>query len=262
MNKYVCFSILLMCFSCRKQSQVAEVNCATENSLYDTAVLLVMGQSNAANAGDVLYTSICTNTYNFYNGDLYSLADPVKGANGDGGSVWSRLGALLAANGFAKTVIIAPAAVGGTSIKVWRPGGDLNYRIIETVHALQSKGLRITHVLWHQGESDNAFYFPQVTAATNANNYRRDFLSIVAQLRSLHVDAPVFPAIATRCGAVPADSFLQAAQYSLASDSLDIINGPNTDLIGNEYRRDDCHMNDQGMRIHAALWADILFAHR
>jgi hypothetical protein len=252
-----------LCFliSCKKDEENKPVSCYTEHTLMDTAVLLVMGQSNAANNGKIPYTATCSQAASFYAGNFYPLADPLQGATGGGGSVWSRLGDLLVQNGFAHTVIIAPAAVGGTTIQQWKPGGELNHLITETVASLQAKGLTITHVLWHQGESNNTAVNTSIPDTTNARQYRDAFLEIVAQLRSMGVTAPVFPAIATRCGSVAPDTALENVQRNLANDSLGIFNGPNTDLLGLEYRYDGCHFSEQGLKVHALLWADILLAH-
>src|SRR4051812_46962204 len=116
------FIIILAWFlffsSCKTDPPLLEThNCNTATPLTDTVVLLVMGQSNAANAGETLYATHCENTFNFYEGKLYPLADPLKGANGEGGSVWSRLADKIVENNIARTVIIAPCAVGGTRIE-------------------------------------------------------------------------------------------------------------------------------------------------
>src|SRR5689334_8785447 len=113
----IVFSVTV-CFlfaSCKTDAPLSltEHICTSSAPLYDTVVLLVMGQSNAANAGNVLYNSHYPNTFNFFEGNLYPLSDPLKGANGTGGSVWSRLGDRMIECNFAKTVIVAPCAVGG-----------------------------------------------------------------------------------------------------------------------------------------------------
>jgi hypothetical protein len=54
-------------------------------------VALVFGQSNSANSGETPYKSR-QGVYNFYKGKLYRAQDPLLGATGDGGSVWTRLG--------------------------------------------------------------------------------------------------------------------------------------------------------------------------
>lgn len=227
----------------------------------DTAVLLVLGQSNAANFGESTYTAKSIGTYNFYLGNFYPLADPLLGAKGTKGSVWSRLGDSLIQKGFAKVVIISPVAIGGTTLAQWKPGGINNHLIVEAIQALQAKALTITHVLWHQGESDNTIHNIFMSAADNAIQYRNGFLELVSQIRSLGVQAPIFTAIATQCSGMPADTMLQKAQRGLSNDTMNIYNGPNTDSLGAAYRFDGCHFSNQGLLKHASMWSDILFAH-
>ena len=50
-------------------------------------VALAFGQSNSANFGNQLNTSV-HNVYNYYQGDLYLAKDHMLGADGKGGSVW------------------------------------------------------------------------------------------------------------------------------------------------------------------------------
>ena len=253
---YSLLSVLF--FSCKKNESI--VDCYSGTTIMDTAVLLVLGQSNAANFGETKYTASCSRALNFYNGDLSHLSDPLKGANGDGGSPWSRLADILLQQRFAKTVIIAPAAVGGTSVEHWKPGGSLNHLITGTIAALQSKGLTITHVLWHQGEADHTLLNPYMTATENAQQYRVDFLELAGQLRSLNVHAPIFVSVATICG-TSADIELQNVQRDIPNDSLNIFHGPNTDMLGSPYRQEECHFNDDGLMVHALLWSDILLSH-
>src|SRR6185295_9871056 len=56
-----------------------------------TMVALVFGQSNAANAGETA-GSAHQGVFELYGGRLYRARDPLLGAEGDGGSVWLRLG--------------------------------------------------------------------------------------------------------------------------------------------------------------------------
>lgn len=247
------------CSSCKTDppTNILMHNCNTGPIVHDTIVLLVMGQSNAANSGDTKYSSHCQNTFNFYAGNLYPLNDPLKGSAGEGGSVWSRLADKLTEHNFAKTVIIAPCAVGGTRIEQWIPGGNLHYLLQETIHYLDSAGLKPTHVLWHQGESNHVAYSGGLTAEQNAVSYTSNFHTLVNYLRSKHIIAPVYPCVATLCAGAP-DTVLQAAQQSLADDSLQIVNGPDTDILGSEYRYDNCHFNEAGLNRHAQMWMEIL----
>lgn len=236
---------------------VMKHDCITGTPVHDTLVLLVMGQSNAANAGETKYDAHCENTFNYFEETLYALNDPLKGANGDAGSVWSRLGDKIVEHNFARTVIIVPCAVGGTKIEQWIPGGDLNYLIAETVQHLNNSGLKVTHVLWHQGESNHVALSGGVTPEQNAANYTDNFHLLINYLRNIGIDAPVYPAMATRCGGAP-DFVLQEAQRNLASDSLKIFNGPNTDSLDNSYRYDNCHFSNAGLSLHAQLWLEVL----
>ena len=264
MKYFYLASLLILLSSCGKDlplGHIANQPCVALEAKYDTVVLLVMGQSNAANAGSELYASPCVNTFNFYQGEYYTLQDPLRGANGQGGSVWSRLGYKLIENNFANVVIVAPVAVGGTSIEQWIPGGNLSYLIDETISHLDNANLTVTHVLWHQGESNNVILYPNRTPEQNAMSYTANFSLLVNHLRNLGIQSPIFPAVATRCGALTPDVYLQQAQQALAADSLEIYNGPNTDFLGTGYRYDECHFNSVGLDVHALLWLDILLQH-
>jgi len=257
---YLAFILVLLSF-CAKDlplNQLANQPCITYHAKHDTIVLLVMGQSNAANAGSELFSSPCINTFNFYQGKYYPLKDPLLGANGNGGSVWSRLGYMLIENNFANVVIVAPVAVGGTTIEQWISGGDLNYLIGETIGHLNAANLTVTHVLWHQGESNNSILYPNSTPAQNAMTYASNFRLLVDHLRNLGIQSPIFPAVATRCADLTPDVYLQQAQQNLAVDSLGVFNGPNTDILGLEYRYDECHFNGEGLDVHAILWLNSL----
>ncbi len=236
---------------------VVKRDCTNNTPVTDTLVLLVMGQSNAANAGETRYESHCQNTFNYFEEMLYPLSDPLKGSNGDAGSVWSRLGDKIVEHNFARTVIIAPCAMGGTRIEQWIPSGDLNHLISETVEHINNSGLKVTHVLWHQGESNHVLVSGGLTAEQNAANYTANFHLLVNYLRSIGIDAPVFPAMATRCAGAP-DFVLQDAQRNLANDSLKIFNGPNTDSLDNAYRYDNCHFSKTGLNVHAQLWLEAI----
>ena len=84
--------LLLLTNACKTDASLAVMkhDCTTGTPVHDTIVLLVMGQSNAANAGEKKYEAHCENTFNYFEEILYPLKDPLKGANGEAGRVWSR----------------------------------------------------------------------------------------------------------------------------------------------------------------------------
>ena len=227
----------------------------------DQAVLFVFGQSNSANAGRDRY--VAGNevvNFNPHDGRCYQAEDPLLGPDGSGGSVWGRLGDDLVNEGLYRRVLIVPIGIGGTQLAWWTPGGRLHVRVEKSARMLAEAGIRPTHVLWHQGESD-------VVADTPPNEYVAMFGGLVASLAELGIDAPVFPAVATHCYfedgmratyAASAER-IRGAQASLPERIPNVRPGPDTDaIVGPRFRHDGCHFNYQGIDAHARLWVRAL----
>jgi hypothetical protein len=70
---------------------------------------------------------------------------------------------------------LVPCAVGGSSLDQWRPGGKLYTDAVERTRAALRGGARLTAILWHQGESDEAVPL--------ARTYVTRFATMIAQLR-------------------------------------------------------------------------------
>lgn len=215
-------------------------------------VALTFGQSNAANYVRGRHVS-AAGVINFHEGNCYAGRDPLPGADGAGGSVWSRLGDLLMAGGDYDQVVVAGIAVSASGIDRWTVGGDLHPRLVDTLAEMQAHGLTPTHLLWHQGETD-------AKHGSSAEAYRRHFLAMIDNLRAQGIEAPVFIATATYChGRSSAE--LRAAQASLVDPGAGIHAGPDTDaLVGSDWRHDDCHFSEAGATRHAELWRDALRA--
>lgn len=213
-------------------------------------VALVFGQSNAANFGEGRYTAGPA-VYNLADGRLYRARDPLRGANGETGSVWGRLADKLIAGKLYDSVILAPVAVGGTEIARWAPDGDLHKLVLKAIEGAQKRKLKFTHLLWHQGESDAVLF-------TSQQDYQARFRAMLASIRQHGVDAPVFVAVATRCGKYPVSPDIQQAQQGLVDPSQGIYPGPNTDLLDETWRYDGCHFSTAGLDMHANLWLQQL----
>ena len=149
-------------------------------------------------------------------------------------------------------IILSPVAVGASSMAQWAQGGALNASMIPLLQDLNAR-YRVTHVLWHQGESDFAL-------KTDPARYKEQFLSFVATLRADGIDAAVFVSTATRC--LPGWSernAIQAAQQELASSHPGLKPGVDTDkFLEPQDRYDDCHFADSGEVKAARAWAAIL----
>ena len=230
-----------------------------------TAVLLLMGQSNAGNhAGQRFRSEHGGAVLNFFDGQCYVAASPLLGSDGTSGEYWTQLGNLLLDRGSFDQVLLAPVAISGSEVSRWAPGGDLNGAMIETAGMLQRGGFRVTHVLWVQGEID-------YVKGTNEKDYRDRFVSLVSSLRSHGVAAPVYVAIATKClGASnggtrfhSADNPIARAQLALRDPGANLRSGVNSDaLLGDLDRYDDCHFSSSGEQKVATAWADLLSSAR
>lgn len=218
-----------------------------------TMVLLSLGQSNGANHGESrMVPRAGVDNFNTADGKCYAAKDPLLGPTGTDGSPWTRLGDRLLEEGIYDRVLVAAIAVGGSRIERWAPGGDLNGRLAWTAKALDSAGIRVTHVAWHQGESNSDDTEEEYTAA---------FGEVLRTLRDLGIDAPVFPAVATICFDAGSDE-IRRAQAALPGLYPGVFPGPNTDALDRfEHRHDLCHLSTLGLDLHAELWLAALVEH-
>jgi hypothetical protein len=221
-----------------------------------TAVLLLLGQSNAANSGGQRYRSTAgARVLNFHDGKCFVAASPLLGSTGFNGEYWTLLGNALLTAGVFDTVVLVPAAFGGTEIAQWLPGSRLDRALRQTIADTRSAGYRTTHVLWHQGEHD--FFY-----GTDQQTYGDRFLALLETLRTEDVTAPVLVSVATKCGILrshAADNPVQIAQRSLPTIAPSVFPGVDTDaLLTDIDRYDDCHFSASGQRKVADAWFEIL----
>ena len=219
-------------------------------------VLFTFGQSNSANHGQGLYQPAKT-VYNYYDGKLYRAADPLIGATGEGGSVWTRLGDKLIEAGMTEKVTIIPIGVGGVRIGAWAKGGELHELLIRTVEQMKKDQIEPDYILWHQGETDNILNTPKA-------DYIRMFETIREVFRSRGIKAPIVIAQASyHPNCLEEDNGnsaeIRAAQKALADQYPDIYLGPDTDQLNQLWQRaDGIHFSTKGQDLHAAMWLESL----
>ena len=217
------------------------------------AVMLVFGQSNGANSGDTPYTPTRrVFNFNLFDGQCYVARDPLLGATEQKGNFAGRLGDMLIERGLFDFVILTTVSVGGSRAEEWTTGGSRHRRLQLAIKRAQDAGLRYTHLLWHQGES-NARHDP------DPEIYLASIRNINAALRRYGVDAPLYVAQATICASPPHEG-IREAQRAAVDPALGILPGPDTDTIGPEHRFDGCHMAESGLIRHAELWLEMLQA--
>lgn len=217
-------------------------------------VALAFGQSNSGNHGETLYRPELS-VYNFFSGRCYRAEDPLLGATGDRGSVWTRMGDLLIRQKLYERVVIIPIGVGTTVIEQWSPEGYLHRRIIDAIRRSGAAGLSITHMFWVQGGSE-----PRTRGnAANRDSYRRNFLAMLKSIREQGVRAPVYVAISTfnDTGFIPD---IQEAQRLLVDPARGILAGPDTDRFYLDPKNawEQVHLSHTGLDASARAWLEAI----
>jgi hypothetical protein len=226
-----------------RPGKLAPVACPT-----DAFVLLALGQSNAANAAGHRFAAK-RDVVAFYGGQCYPAAGPLPGASDNLGSVWPLVGDLLIERGAATRVVIVAAAMGGSRVADWASPRLLGGQLEELLGSLRGSGLAPSAVAWMQGESDHR---------TAPDAYVRDLRSVFERVwRQFPIRAPVIVAQTTYCAGRDSPG-IRAAQAALVA-AEHVHAGPDTDrLTQANYRYDDCHFSEQGVRALAPLWADAI----
>ncbi len=221
----------------------------------ESMVILAFGQSNSANHGDptARYQAL-EQVLEFHEGKYITAADPMKGASGEGSSVWPRLGDLLIQQGVTKEVVFIAIGIGGTTAQQWTTQGlSGQIKLEQTLDLIQENSINVTHILFHQGESDAINKTPKST-------YKKQIKILVNYLNSRQIKAPFYLSIASQgCGSDSTYLEIQEGQKELISQEENIWAGPNTDqYITSQYRFDGCHFSAQGLDQFASDWLSIL----
>ena len=218
------------------------------------AIILGIGQSNIANEceanalhepnGDVY-------NFNFFDGKCYAAKDPLLGASINRSNVMTRLGSLLVERRNYQHVLLVPIAHGGTYARDWAPSGRMFPRLDWTLERLRERQIKITHIVWQQGEAEAAERDP------NPDEWVRHFMAMAAAIRAAGADAPIYVAQCTICYNDPNEQ-IRRAQRRVVDPAAGILPGPDIDLIGRDERYDGCHLSAAGLRHAAELWYGAL----
>ena len=209
-------------------------------------VAVIVGQSNVANHGAAL-TKAGPRAFVFYNGLCYPAEDPLLGSTGQGGSVWPAFADRVLASGTYDAVLLVPAAVGGSRMEAWAPGGVLSARIEQRVSALAQAGLEPTHFLVQQGEAEGAQH-------SDAKSYQANATALLFSLKATGAD--VIFATATRCMGERNESIRKA--QSAAREATGSIAGPDADQIGIDRKVGGCHYDATAQVEMSQAWASAV----
>jgi hypothetical protein len=214
-------------------------------------VFIVAGQSNAAGWSESLFlgSSVDVRLGTLRDGEIrWRNADDPQVVFG-GGSVWPLVGQELSMKTGLPVGFIS-VAEGGSSIREWQKGGRLYAQLLQALQA--TKPYYIRAILWAQGESD-----ADLTSEQYAHYLSALIEEINADLRSGQYSVP---------WVVARSSYNKGAVFDGPRDGVDAVvrsgfarPGPDTDLLGPEYREaDNLHFNAKGTRAAAALWTAVL----
>lgn len=213
----------------------------------DATVIITAGQSNAANMlSDPVDRDPVRSAFMVFGSSCWLIEDPVLGASGFRGSLWTSLGHRLS-DATGKNVVFLNAAAGGTTFADWlEPRSGYLDRLAARVAEARALGLEPSIVLWHQGESDarrnldRATYEAELRALVDAATARAGLspnLRFVLYRASKCQDSQ---------GREKTSSELIDAQTAIATSDPRAVAGPDTDRLGPRERADGCHFNMRG----------------
>ena len=220
-------------------------------SIDSSLVFITFGQSNSANSGKMEKSLKNWNdVYMSYKGNIYIYADPSIGAEGFGASVWGLLGKelLFESKGKIKNVFFTNTGVGGISIEglISDENDFLNYFLNEFRYTMDRFG-KIDGVLFHHGEANNR----------KIDQYYDSFITLQDSINSIK-KVPIFLSQSSYCNSIVNINLLEI-QNSLIKDRELVFRGPNTDILGSNYRHDNCHFNSKGLIKLSKLWYQSIF---
>lgn len=147
------------------------------------------------------------------------------------------------------SVGLVPAAVGGTSLDQWAPGGALFTAAVERARAAMKDGT-LAGILWHQGEADRA---PE-----RAATYSARFVAMIAALRR-ELDADAVPLLVGGLGLFrPENEPVNAQLASLPARVAHCRFVPSEELthVGDRTHFDAPALRTFGKR-YAAAWLEM-----
>lgn len=195
--------------------------------------VLAIGQSNIANHGNAQFDSSFGTVW--HQGQQHPVRDPIPGASGHGGSVWAPVADCL--RNRAASFELTNIARGGSSITQWAT--EFQPAIHEAIDMCRSAGSVPSHVVFHQGEKDTLL-------ATTGPEYLDRLCSVFDAVGQLVPDARwVVCRASYRFGQTNSDVI--DAQTQFAKRTTAVLEGPNTDLLGTDFRHDDTHFNALGL---------------
>lgn len=211
--------------------------------------ILVMGQSISSNCNEYKYGPIDNVFQIDSNGSVKVAADPFEWADCEKGSMWIPLGKRLIDAGIARKVTFMPIGVSGSKVEDWQANGVAFKKLNSAISLIQGKGIGFDFAFWHQGSSNigmgKNMYMSHLGAVID---YVDERVKINRWLIGVH----------SRCfGAY--DRNIESAQIEIGTMvKLKRYIGANSNLLGDEYRTDGCHLKKIGQDEMAEMWLESI----
>ena len=208
-------------------------------------VVVTFGQSNAANSGGHRYTNQDPRILNFFDGHCYVASDPMLGASADRGSLWIPFAQAYKSD---KTLVFVTFAVGATRLDQWADPDDLGKHFKHNMSSLKQAGLSPDLFLWVQGESDHA---------SDVSVYERSLDEYLSGIATEFPESRLALSGTSYCASNSSKALVRA-QRKVAQNRDFIWLGVTDDIVGSEYRYDNCHFSKYGMDKVAKRFAESL----
>lgn len=213
-----------------------------------TIIAFVFGQSNSANHGGEKFFSNSPNVINYYDKKFYLASDPLLGATGISGNVWTNLGNKIIENNIADKVILIAAGISGTSAELWSKYNYLYPMLENRLEDAKINNLDINYFFWHQGESD---------INMNSKRYENYLEDVINLTKKFFPNSKFVLAQVSSCGILESSEQLLKAQKNLTKIK-NVYLGPNTDFIDYRDRYDGCHFSGRGLERHSQGWFETI----
>lgn len=236
----------------------------TINPALKTLVLITAGQSNWQNVTPTLFTPVNSSVvdgFSVYDGGSRSITTAMCGtqlgsAPQGPGNIAARVADLFVTNAIFNRVVVAPVAIGGTTMAQWSTVTLYN-RVCQVISRLASRGMTpattgVTFAFFFgQGESD---------PGTSQSAYNASFVSMFNSLQACGlIGFRSFVAVETwNAGVVNVN--VQNAQIAFVNGTT-IFSGGNLDTLNATNRNaDNIHFNDTGAAAAATIVYNAIHA--
>lgn len=211
--------------------------------------ILVIGQSISSNCNQHVYGPIDNIFQIGKDGNVKPARDPFEWADCDKGSMWMPLGKRIIDSGMAQKVVFMPIGVGATSVRDWQADGRAFGKLNAALDLAAKEGIRFDAVLWHQGSADYGMA---------RSEYTDRLLSVISYVNGKVQAGRWLVGVHSRCSG-RYDANIEAAQRFVGEAPAEKrYLGANTNVLGNEFRFDECHLNQMGQEQMAGMWLEAL----